>query len=996
MIGMTVSHYKILEKLGEGGMGVVYKAEDTKLKRTVALKFLPPELTRDPEAKERFTHEAQAASALDHNNICTVFEIDESPEEQMFMAMANYEGESLKERIEKGPLKLEEALDIAIQISEGLNKAHGKGIVHRDIKPANIFLTNDCVVKILDFGLAKLAGRTKLTKTGTTLGTFAYMSPEQTRGEEVDHRTDIWSLGVLLYEMVTGHLAFKGDYEQAVVYSIVNEEPEPITGLRTGVPLELERIVNKAIKKNPAERYQNVNDVLVDLRGLKKEIESKVQSGSAAFVEKHERKNWVKRLLIPAGVALILIPAFFILRSFISEEVLGSSPVPIAILPFENLTGDSEYDIFRKSIPNLLINKLEESKYLQVTTWERMVDLLKQVGKAGVEIVDIDKDTGFELCNLDGIDAVVTGSLSKAGNIFAAEVKVLDIATKKILKSASSQGEGVESIIINQVDELSREIAKGIGLSERKIETNQRPIADMTTTSMEAYNYFLRGRKEFYGYYYSEAVRFLEKAIALDSTFALAYRYIANSYFMLRDKKSEKENWEKAIRYSKNVTEKDRLHIEAAYAYFIEHDPEKSFRINKKMVKKYPKEKGVYRGLASYYSRKNLYNQAIEAYKKALELDPMDGETWNTLGYLYKHMGDFKQAIECLERYASVSPGDANPFDSMAEVYFAMGKLDEAIAKYEEALEVEPDFMEVDYSISYIHALKDNYTEAKRWVDRGINKTTILGEKALGHFYKGFYLYWLGSMNHAFNQLKIAEELFDEVENEIGKAHVDWMRGWIYHDKGDLTLSRRYLKSWFDHFIKNRPDRSPLYTAEYNYYLGLLDLGEGQIDSARFRLSEINTLLTKIDVNNVKSCHMLLQAELLLSENSPEKAIAVCRKEFSLHDSFVLQSLFLSLRGHNLPIPKHVLARAYFQNGNLDKAIAEYKRLITFDPNSIERYLIHPRYHYRLAKLYEEKGLKDKAIERYEKFLDIWKDADEDLPEPHDARARLAKLKGGS
>jgi serine/threonine protein kinase len=239
MIGKTILHYKILEKIGEGGMGVVYKAEDTKLKRTVALKFLPQDLSRDDESKERFIHEAQAASALDHNNICTIYEIDETkpaPGEpgdgQMFIAMACYDGETLKKKIEGGPQKLEDAIDISLQISEGLSQAHEKDIVHRDLKPANVMLTKDGVVKILDFGLAKLRGQTKLTKVGTTLGTAPYMSPEQARGEEVDNRTDVFSLGVLLYEMLSGQLPFKGDYHEAIIYSILNEDQEPITGLK--------------------------------------------------------------------------------------------------------------------------------------------------------------------------------------------------------------------------------------------------------------------------------------------------------------------------------------------------------------------------------------------------------------------------------------------------------------------------------------------------------------------------------------------------------------------------------------------------------------------------------------------------------------------------------------------------------------------------------------------------------------------------------------------
>ena len=275
MIGPTISHYLITEKLGEGGMGVVYKAQDTKLGRPVALKFLAPHLLRDEEGLKRFHREAKAAAKLDHPNICTVYEIDEV-DGKTFIVMAFLEGRPLSKKIVDGPLKLNEALSVAGQIAEGLEAAHENGVVHRDIKPDNIMLLKGSrgLVKIMDFGLAQLAGGSKFTREGTTLGTMAYMSPEQAQGAEVDRRSDIWSFGVVLYEMVSGQTPFRGDFDQAVVYSIVNEAPEPLTAVRTGVPKGLEGIVNKALSKKPNDRYQHADELLVDLRRLQKERES--------------------------------------------------------------------------------------------------------------------------------------------------------------------------------------------------------------------------------------------------------------------------------------------------------------------------------------------------------------------------------------------------------------------------------------------------------------------------------------------------------------------------------------------------------------------------------------------------------------------------------------------------------------------------------------------------------------------------------------------------
>ncbi len=269
MIGQTVSHYRILEKLGAGGMGVVYKAEDTKLKRTVALKFLSHQVVVSPDAKARLLHEAQAAAALDHQNICTIYEIEEA-DGHIFIVMAFVEGESVKEKIAAGPLPLTDVFDIAKQTLEGLAEAHRKRIIHRDVKPANLMVSGSGQVKIMDFGLARAEGQTKLTKTGVSVGTITYMSPEQARGDATDQRTDIWSFGVLLYEMITGRLPFRGDHEQAVLYSVLNEDPEPVTALRTGVPMELERVVNKAMAKGPEDRYQHLDDMLVDLKTIEK------------------------------------------------------------------------------------------------------------------------------------------------------------------------------------------------------------------------------------------------------------------------------------------------------------------------------------------------------------------------------------------------------------------------------------------------------------------------------------------------------------------------------------------------------------------------------------------------------------------------------------------------------------------------------------------------------------------------------------------------------
>ena len=348
MVGQTISHYQILEKLGQGGMGIVYKAQDLKLDRLVALKFLPPHLDQSEEEKARFIQEAKAASALDHPNICTIYEIDETVDGQIFIAMGFYEGETLKKKVNSNQLSVDSVIDIAIQIAQGLGKAHQQGIVHRDIKPVNVMITKDGAAKILDFGLAKFAGQTRLTKTGTTVGTPAYMSPEQINLLDVDHRTDIWSLGVVLYEMITNHLPFRGEYEQAVMYSIINEKPEPLARYKTGVPDGLQHIIDKALDKDRETRYQHADDLLADLKRERKSSSSSVKPSVAIKESLSRKKLWMR---LGAVAVLAIIASVLILlpqrRSELNPNAtFRTLPIPFTEIQYPGLSQDGSWVAF--------------------------------------------------------------------------------------------------------------------------------------------------------------------------------------------------------------------------------------------------------------------------------------------------------------------------------------------------------------------------------------------------------------------------------------------------------------------------------------------------------------------------------------------------------------------------------------------------------------------------------------------------------------------------
>ena len=391
--------------------------------------------------------------------------------------------------------------------------------------------------------------------------------------------------------------------------------------------------------------------------------------------------------------------AALLVWQFVPES--AGSKRTVAVLGFKNQTGDSGLDYLREAIPNLLITSLEQSTHLRITSWERLKDLLKQAGRDPAAAV-FDEEAGFEVCRRHGIEALVVGSYVKAGETFVTDVKVLDAATRDSLKSASARGEGVASILKSQIDEISREVGRGIGKPLLKIEAPARPIMDLTTGSMEAYNYFLRGRSDFEKYYFADARKFLEKAIAVDPEFAIAYMVLSEADLALLDFNGREEALKNAFRFSAKASEKERLYIAALHAHAIERDEGKRFGLLRELVRKYPEEKYAHFELGRYHEGRLEYAEAVAALEKAIALDPEFGFAINQLAYDRAKMGQYDEALRLFERYAAINPGDANPLDSIGELYVRMGKLDLAEAKYREALEMRPDFFGSCASLSYV------------------------------------------------------------------------------------------------------------------------------------------------------------------------------------------------------------------------------------------------------------------------------------------------------
>jgi tetratricopeptide (TPR) repeat protein len=994
MIGQTISHYKILEKLGGGGMGVVYKAEDTQLKRTVALKFLPPSLTLDSEAQTRFVHEARAASALDHSNICTIHEIGHTDGGQLFIVMAGYEGETLKKKIEQGPLEIDLALDIAIQIAEGLVRAHEAGIVHRDIKPANLFITDRNELKILDFGLAKLTGQTMLTKTGSTLGTAAYMSPEQARGETVDRGTDIWSLGVVLYEMLTGHTPFRSDYEQALIYSILNETPKPMRETRPEVPEVVEQIVGKAMAKGKEERYQRTEDLLSDLKAARGGVE---QSGvTIAAIEAIERKRKKKRtrMLMAAGIALLVLAGvLFVALPLMQDQALASNPKAVAFISFENKTGDDSLGYLQDVIPGLLSTSLEDSKYFRVIGQDRIRSLVKQFKKDTIKVID--RDTWLFLFRKAGIDVLGAGSFTKGGPLFLTEIQLVDVkAGEPMGTSMKARGQGLASFFQEDgiVNDLARQVSRGLGVSRISTQASDRPVAEVTSSSMEAQQYYQRGKLELEKFNFVDARSFLELAVKEDSTFASAWYQLGITNANLGDGGQAQKSSQRAVRLASQVTERERWLIapedSGLMASLLGRETREVLDFLKARAEKFPSDADFRRDYAMFLRGNGNVKGAIVECEEVIQLDQANPAVLNELAYCYVFDGQGEKGIKALERYAEIQPGDPNPFDSMGDCLLILGRFDEAIPNFEKALKVKPDFYNGPRSLARAHFMKENYDEAIRWIDHGLAISPSPTNRAEHLFLRAWYLIWLGRLREAEAALGKSERMASPDYDQDLFRLISWLKGWCAYERGDWKRARLHLSDYAKR--SNRWWYS-------QFCLGLVDVQQGMKDSMDMRLQRMEDIGGRRYSNALKGLYLLVThrpAEIQPNwkpkrswfMQMPDSLATACWPLWAPWGGVAATLLWI-------PIPFDILPRAYVERGMIDSAIAFYELALKKPPHLMGP--IIPRYYYRLARLYEQKGIKDKAIENYTHFLRIWGKADPIYKEPTDARSRLAGLKRG-
>jgi serine/threonine protein kinase/tetratricopeptide (TPR) repeat protein len=984
--------YQIIEGLGEGGMGFVYKVFDTDIQEKIALKLLRPEIALDKETVGRFSNELKLARKISHRNVCRMFDLGKA-EGTTFITMEFVPGEDLKKFIRKaGQLGAGRAISIAKQVCEGLAEAHHLGVIHRDLKPQNIMVDEEGNARIMDFGIARSLRGKGITGAGVMIGTPEYMSPEQVEGKETDQRADIYSLGIVLYELLTGRVPFAGDTPFSVAVKHKTEIPRDPRELNAQISSDLGRLVLKCLEKDKAKRYQSAEELHGDLEKIEQSLPTneRVVAKHKPFTSRQITVQFdLKRLFKPLLAVLAVAAVAVVIWKSVPRKT--SAPVPtdkpsIAVLYFKNNTGDSRFDVWSTALSDSIITDLSQSKYVRVLSTDQLLSILRRLDL--LEARSYASEDLRKVAELGSVKHILLGSMSKAGEAFRIDFTLQDIQKGEAVASGRVEGAGEDSIF-SMVDELTRKVKGNLHLSREQLASDtDTGIAWATTNSPQAYAYLSQAYRYNYLGEFRKSIELLEQAIALDPKFATAHMLLGIVYSNLGYVLKYQEHSRRAFELSERLPDRERYFIESMYYSESERTYAKAIAAFEKRLEIEPNEVNAARNLADLYINLEQWDKALEWNQVNIKAGVEASFPYFNDAVAYSAKGLYDKAREVLEEYRRSHSDLSYVRQGLAYLFLAQGQIELAIQEADKAFTLAPsagaNFVVKGDILSLAGDPPGSEKEYLRLLESTETSDQLVARTSLGLLYLG-----QGHFGKSLEETKSGILLSADFADRAMESSSLRRAAYIHLRTGKPKDALAELVK-----AKDAAFEAGSITGQISslYLKGLALIETNAAAEAQIAAEEIRKLVEGWINGKLMRFHYLLLGNIELKKRNYSKVIEYLDKAVTFLD-------YQRCRDIHDPYDEHALfyeplALAYLKSGDFAKAQEQYEKITQLTTGRLAYGDIYAKSFYMLGKIHEQKAERTLAAENYQKFLDLWKDADPGQPEVEDARKRLAGLNG--